>query len=105
MQLRNLRALRGPNRWTRATALELDVELGVATPGASDSERIVRARLEACLPTAFQEGDPARETPAHWVGRTVLALQNLAGSRVVLQQTAPTSEPGVYKVVVEYREE
>ena len=114
MQITRTRALRGPNIWTRRTALELTVDLGPATVAASDISGF-EARLRDLLPDMFAGAewigaDVAGLTAdgpglAHVLEHVAMALQKGAKIPVSFSKTAPTNEPGVFKVVVEYREE
>jgi cyanophycin synthetase len=114
MEFRNIRALRGPNIWTRCTALEVAVDLGEMKfpvreiPGF---ELRLRGWLPAVYqPAAGQTGDKVdvavgELTLAHVLERVALRLQNEAGVGAAFCRTAPAGEPGIFKVIVEYREE
>ncbi len=106
MQVERIRALRGPNRWTRARAIEALVR-------CDEREREVRAipgfvdRLRALFPDLVHLPNGASEsrTPAHALGAAAFALQSRAGCPIGFARTVATSEPGVHHVVVEYTEE
>lgn len=117
MEFRTVRALRGPNVWTRLTALEATVELGCWSAPVREFPGFVE-RLTAWLPdlgtctcspsvggATFVDCLRNDTTLAHVVERVTVALQTLAGSPVSFGRTSETAEPGVYKVVAEYREE
>jgi cyanophycin synthetase len=107
MKVSRVRALRGPNLWTRHTALELVVEL-------PPDERSIDAmhRYEARLRARFPALGPIR--PVGYRGELPLAcalefallrLQSEAGCAVTFSHTAPALEEGIYRVVVEYTQE
>ena len=107
MEVSRVRALRGPNLWSRHTALEAIVSC--AEPerhisGLPGFEKALRALFPAVgsLRTGRQLGQVSL---AHVLESAVLALQAQAGCPVTFSRTASTMEPGVYQVVVEYSEE
>ena len=107
MEVTRVRALRGPNLWTRHTALELVVAL------QPDEESIDRMPgFEARLRARFPQIGPIRPTghtgpvpTAHALECALLRLQAAAGCAVTFSHIAPTLRKGVYRVVVEYTEE
>ena len=107
MKLSRIRALRGPNLWTRRTAIEavvscLPEECAIAElPGF---EPRVRARFPA-IGALRPGGFTGPVSLAHVLESAALALQAQAGCPVTFSRTAATMEPGVYQVVVEYSEE
>ena len=102
-----MRALRGPNRWSRGTAIEAIVvcsenELCLGKIPGFD------ARLQKQLPDlpiarSVEHGEA--RTLAHAVGHLALHLQVAAGCQVGFCRIAATSDPVVFQVVVEYSEE
>ncbi|SFZ75831.1 cyanophycin synthetase [Chitinimonas taiwanensis] len=107
MDVSRIRALRGPNLWSRHTAIEAVVrchpdecDLGLL-PG-------FEARLRARFP-AIGSLDPLRHEEtrsiAHALEFAALSLQEQAGCPVTFSRTTPTVDIGVYQVVVEYSEE
>ena len=107
MDVSRIRALRGPNLWSRHTAIQAIVncegaEVAIANlPG-----------FEARLRERFPElGDliPADHldtvSMAHALEFAALGLQAQAGCPVTFSRTAQTVDTGVYQVVVEYTEE
>ncbi|BBI99133.1 cyanophycin synthetase [Ferrigenium kumadai] len=106
MEISRLRALRGPNLWSRHTAIEAivscrDTSEIAAIPG-------FEARLRERFPGIDQLHPAGRDEPvtlAHALGIAALALQAHAGCPVSFSRTAQTVEAGVYQVVVEYTEE
>ena len=107
MDVSRIRALRGPNLWSRHTAIEAIVsctapECAIADPAGFE------ARLRAVFPRlgALRAGvaGPALSL-AHLLEATALALQAQAGCPVTFSRTSATVDPGVFQVVVEYSEE
>ncbi|MGE5191752.1 MAG: cyanophycin synthetase [Deltaproteobacteria bacterium] len=113
MEFRNIRALRGPSIWAKCTALEVSVDMGEMKFPVREIPGF-EARLREWLPSLYQPAAPTGEKPdaapgsltlAHILERAVAALQALAGAPVAFSRTVAATEPGVYKVVVEYLEE
>lgn len=107
MKLTRIRALRGPNLWSRHTSIEVVVECD--EPERSlDSLPGFEARLRARFPALGGLLPAASHGPlsiAHALEISALALQGHAGCPVSFSRTAPTAEPGVFLVVVEYSQE
>jgi cyanophycin synthetase len=114
MEFRNIRALRGPNIWTRCTVLEVSVDLGEMKYPVREIPGF-ESRLRGWLPALYQ---PSTDAPcekadaavgsltlAHVLERVAARLQNEAGVGIAFCKTTPAGEPGVFKVVVEYHEE
>jgi cyanophycin synthetase len=107
MEVSRIRALRGPNLWCRQTVIEAIVSC-TEVERIIDNVDVFENRLRARFPdidilrTSSQE--PANST-AHALAYAALRLQTLAGCPVVFSRAAPTTELGVYQVVVEYAEE
>jgi cyanophycin synthetase len=114
MQINRIRALRGPNIWSRHTALEVTVDLGLANVALAEIPGF-ETRLRALLPDMFSGAQWADAdltgatvegaTLAHALGRVAMALQKAARVPVSFSKTSATNEAGAWKVVVEYREE
>jgi cyanophycin synthetase len=112
MDYRNIRALRGPNLWTKHTALEAVVELAEMKFPVREIPGF-EARLREWLPGLYQGVAAPSEknealgslTLAHVVERVVVALNAMAGSPVAYSRTVTAGESGVFKVIVAYREE
>ncbi len=107
MQVSRVRALRGPNLWTRQTALEAVVSCAPPERSIIDLpgfEIAVRSRFPSigALRSGPNTGPVAL---AHVLESATLALQLQAGCLVTFSRTAATLEPGVYQVVVGYTEE
>jgi cyanophycin synthetase len=107
MNVSRIRALRGPNLWSRNTAIEAIVQ-------CEEAERSIAAlpgfepRLRELFPTigalpAARDSSPL--SIAHALEAAALALQAQAGCPVTFSRTTATVEAGVYQVVVEYTEE
>jgi len=102
MNVTRIRALRGPNLWSRHTAIETVVicdafELSIATmPGF---EVQLRQRFPGIGAL------PGSASLAHVLEAATLALQAQAGCPVTFSRTSATPETGVFQVVVEYSEE
>ncbi len=106
MEVTRIRALRGPNLWSRHTAIEAVVH---CTQDERDIRRLAdfEPRLRALFP-AIGEAWPidARSLSlAEVLQLSALALQAQAGCPVTYSRTAATPQAGVYQVVVEYSEE
>jgi cyanophycin synthetase len=105
MDISRIRALRGPNLWSRHTAVE-------AIVACAEGERALTALpgFEARLRALFPALGPMRRQPdqtslAHVLETATLALQAQAGCPVTFSRTTQTVEAGIYQVVVEYSEE
>ncbi|NEX59679.1 cyanophycin synthetase [Noviherbaspirillum galbum] len=107
MEISRIRALRGPNLWSRHTAIEGIV---ACTPEERSIAQLpgFEARLRARFPEIefLQPAqDPAGITLAHVLESAALGLQAQAGCKVAFSRTVKTVEDGVYQVIVEYTEE
>ena len=106
MDISRIRALRGPNLWSRFTSIEAVVTSSVADMnGMSPSE--MATRMNALCP-GIGTPDVAPDNTAaapYLLGWAALRLQQLAGCPVRFLQSKPTSEPGVHRIVIEYSEE
>ncbi len=107
MEVSRIRALRGPNLWSRHTAIE-------AIVSCSDAECSIAQihGFEARLRVHFPEigllqvpGHTEAIAMAHVLEVAALGLQAQAGCTVSFSRTTPTQQPGVYQVVFEYGEE
>ena len=107
MQITRNRALRGPNLWTRSTAIEAIVHcedselLYTAMPGFEEK---LRARFPT-IGTLQPHGADQRLSLAHVLEVAALSLQAQAGCPVTFSRTHETVEHGTFQVVVEYTEE
>ncbi|HNC51078.1 MAG TPA: cyanophycin synthetase [Accumulibacter sp.] len=107
MQVSRIRALRGPNLWSRHTALEAIVY-------CAEDERSIdqmpefENRLRERFPELAMLGPAGHEEAiamAQALEFATLGLQAQAGCPVTFSRTSQTLENGVYQVVVEYSEE
>ena len=107
MDVSRIRALRGPNLWTRHTAIEAIVSCAstsCAMPPIREFEARVRALFPAIGALRTTRAQPPRSL-AHVLESAALALQAEAGCPVTFSRTSATVDPDVYQVVVEYSEE
>lgn len=107
MEISRIRALRGPNLWSRHTSIEaivscLDTERSIADiPG-------FESRLRARFPEIKFLETVHQQTPcsmAHALEAAALGLQAQAGCPVTFSRSIQTVDQGTYQVVVEYTEE
>jgi cyanophycin synthetase len=105
MDISRIRALRGPNLWSRHTAME-------AIVACAEHERALttlpgfETRLRALFPGLGAFRRPQDQVSlAHVLEAATLALQTHAGCPVTFSRTTQTVEAGTYQVVVEYSEE
>ncbi|MBI3863004.1 MAG: cyanophycin synthetase [Planctomycetia bacterium] len=117
MQIRKILTLRGPNIWSRYPVLEAWVDLQDLKDSPSDSLPGFTDRLIAWLPTMVEHRCSVGEHggffkrlhdgtyPAHILEHVAIELQTLAGTPVGFGKARETSEEGVYKVVMRYRDE
>ncbi len=107
MEVSRIRALRGPNLWTRHTAIEALVQCQ-----AEHADIGKLPRFESRLRNLFPGMGPLKPTEtkskvslAHALESATLHLQTEAGCPVTFSRTTPTPDDGLYQVVVEYTEE
>ncbi|HYG41593.1 MAG TPA: cyanophycin synthetase [Bordetella sp.] len=108
MEVSRIRALRGPNLWSRNTAIEAIVTCHDAECAIDEHLPEFEARLRARFPQIGRlrpDGQQDALSIAHVLQAAALALQAHAGCPVAFGRTAATIEPGVFQVVVEYSEE
>ncbi len=117
MEIRKVLALRGPNIWANFPVLETWIDLTELRDRGSDALPGLNDRLKSWLPslvdhrcTLGQRGGFYAELDrgtslAHILEHLTLELQCFAGTQVTFSRTHETSELGVYKVIVEYKEE
>jgi cyanophycin synthetase len=106
MDIKRVRALRGPNVWSRHTALE-------AVVAYDDDERSVdrhpglSTRLAAMLPALprLRTDTDAPMSLPHVLALLALTLQAEAGCPVRGVRERTTTEPGTTRIVVEYTQE
>ncbi|RYF81262.1 MAG: cyanophycin synthetase [Comamonadaceae bacterium] len=107
MDITRTRALRGPNLWSRHTAIEAvvacqrDENAIEQLPGFETRLRALFPHIGELHPTVL--GQPL--SLAHVLENAAIALQVQAGCQVIFGHTTATLEEGVYQVVVQYTEE
>ena len=107
MEVARVRALRGPNLWSRRTAIEAIVHCNEDERDLSRLEGFVK-HLRAIYPQLQVLPVPDGGVPravAHVLEIATLSLQAHAGCPVSFSRCGITPEVGVYQVVVEYSEE
>lgn len=107
MQVNRVRALRGPNLWSRHTSIEAVVtcdELECCIANINGFEVRLRERFPE-IGMLQLGGHTEAVTMAHVLELTALALQAQSGSLVTFSRTTATPESGVFQVVFEYSEE
>src|SRR5689334_3572599 len=117
MEFRKILALRGPNIWANFPVLEAWVDLKELHDSPSDKLDGFNDRLLRWLPSlvehrcslgqrgGFVERLRHGTYQAHILEHVTLELQTLAGTPVDFGRARETSEPGVYRVIIEYKEE
>jgi len=114
IEIKELRALRGPNRHTRHTAISMVLDINEYESRPSDKIKGFSKRLLSLIPT-FQDhrcsiGKPGgfiqRLQTGTWAGHIIehiaIELQCLAGMEVGYGKTLNTSKKGIYIVVFRY---
>lgn len=99
-----VRALRGPNLWSRNTAIEAIVSCQGDLHGGPGYFSRLRQRFPEIgyqAPVGNDESLPLPNT----LELAALGLQAQAGCPVTFSRTVQTVEPGVYQIIVEYSEE
>jgi cyanophycin synthetase len=107
MQITRIRALRGPNLWTRSTAIEAIVqceENEQCYTAIAGFEEKLRARFPTIAPLQPHGADQYLSL-AHVLEVAALSLQAQAGCPVTFSRTHETLEARTFQVVVEYTEE
>ena len=104
MQVSRIRALRGPNLWSRHTAVEAIVSCNAADTLVAGLEQQLRRTFPAI--GLIRASSPEQTLClAHALEKITLALQVQAGCPVTFGRTTPTQEEGTYQVTVQYSEE
>ncbi|MDB5730664.1 MAG: cyanophycin synthetase, partial [Variovorax sp.] len=107
MEVTRIRALRGPNLWSRCTAIEAIVRCS-GPENAIEQMPGFEPRLRALFPTIGELHPTVLGQPlslAHVLENATLSLQVQAGCQAMFGHTAATPEHGVYQVAVQYTEE
>lgn len=108
MKISRVRALRGPNLWSRRTSIEAIVTCDESERSLSLQHPEFETRLRARFPEIglVAMADTSHTfSLAHALQLSTLGLQVSAGCPVTFGRTTKTIEAGVYQVVVEYTEE
>jgi len=117
LNILELRALRGPNYWSRYLTIYMRLDIAELEDKPSDKVPGIVERLLELIPSLHEHrcsvGKPGgflervkRGTYAgHVVEHVAIELQNLIGFSVGYGKTVDTYEPGVYHVVYRYRDE
>lgn len=117
MEIRRVAALRGPNLWANSPALEVWLALSAEEDRPSNAFPGFCDRLIAWLPSLYEHRCSVGERGGffsrlregtylgHILEHVTLELETLAGTPIGFGRTRETSETGVYKVVVKYKNE
>ena len=117
MEILSVKVLRGPNQWASFPCLEAWVDLGRLEDFPSHTLPGFNERIMAWLPTMIEHrcsigergGFFERLRTGTWKGHVLehvtLELQTLAGTPVGYGRAREAKTRGVYKVVIEYKEE
>jgi cyanophycin synthetase len=117
MEITSLKVLRGPNQWAYFPVLEIVIDLGRLEDFPSNALPGFNERVMAWLPSMIEHrcsigergGFFQRLRTGTWMGHILehvtLELQALAGSPVGYGRARETNTRGVYRVVIEYKEE
>ena len=117
MEILSVKVLRGPNQWASFPCLEAWVDLGRLEEFPSNTLPGFNERIMAWLPAMIEHrcsigergGFFERLRTGTWMGHVLehvtLELQTLAGTPVGYGRARETKTRGIYKVVIEYKEE
>ncbi|MEF8874704.1 MAG: cyanophycin synthetase [Candidatus Thermoplasmatota archaeon] len=117
MEIREIRALRGPNYFSRYRTIYMLLDIGEFEERPSNEIPGFVDRLKSLLPSlkkhrcskGYKEGFFERLEKGTWLGHVVehvaLELQCLAGMEVGYGKTMGTDEEGLYKIAFRYRVE
>jgi cyanophycin synthetase len=107
MDVSRIRALRGPNLWSRRTAIQVEVMCDAeerCIEQLTGFETRLRERFSQIGPLHKELGSESVSL-AHVLAACALQLQALAGCRLSFSRVVQTAQPGIYQSVVEYTEE
>jgi cyanophycin synthetase len=106
MEVTRVRALRGPNLWSKHTSIEALVQCDVSRDlDLRPSKKGFEQRLRHLFPSIYSIYTTATDTPytlAHALEEATLSLQIEAGCPVSFSRTTSTPKTGLYQVVIEY---
>jgi cyanophycin synthetase len=117
MEILSVKVLRGPNQWASFPCLEAWVDLGRLEDFPSNTLPGFNERIMSWLPMMIEHrcsigergGFFERLRTGTWMGHVLehvtLELQTLAGTPVGYGRAREAKTRGVYKVVIEYKEE
>ena len=117
MEIQSLKVLRGPNQWASFPCLEAWVDLGRLEDFPSHTIPGFNERIMDWLPSMIEHrcsigergGFFERLRTGTWMGHVLehvtLELQTRAGTPVGYGRAREAKTRGVYKVVIEYKEE
>ena len=107
MEVSRVRALRGPNLWSRHTALEAIVACNLEECSIANLKGF-EARIRALFPglgVLSPSGSQRVVSLASVLEYAAFEFQAAAGCRITFSRTAATLETGTFQVIVEYSEE
>lgn len=107
MEVSRIRALRGPNLWSRHTSIEAVVTCSTAECRI-DSIDGFETRLRERFPEVGLlqlAGHSGPISMAHVLELAALGLQAQSGCPVTFSRTAATPEPNIFQLVIQYSEE
>jgi len=106
MEVTRVRALRGPNLWSKHTSIEALVQCDLSRElDLRHSPNGFEQRLRHLFPSIYSIYTTATDTPytlAHALEEATLSLQIEAGCPVSFSRTTGTPKSGLYQVVIEY---
>lgn len=117
MRIVEMRALRGPNLYSRSPVILMKLDIGVLEDSPTDVISGFRENIETMMPTLIEHNcSPGRRggffervERGTWAGHVVehvaIELQCLAKTEVSFGKTFNTNTRGVYNVVYSYRDE
>lgn len=112
-----MRALRGPNYYSRYPVIYMKLDIGELEERPTDRSEGFRENIEKLIPTLYEHrcsigeagGFFKRVERGTWAGHVVehvaIELQCLARTEVGFGKTLDTDEKGIYDVVFRYRDE
>lgn len=107
MKVIQIRALRGPNLWSKHTSIEATVVLGKNECTLNEVPGFETRLRERFPDIALLQPIDHHEviTVAHALEFAALGLQEQVGCPVTFSRTVQTSETSTYRVIIEYSEE